>query len=120
MYCFYRRTFQELKKSEQDLAVLAQLQTHRRASQLLKFYTEKTARGRSQCKEAGVLQRHSLLYYFCDVKICKNMYCWLHDLSSHRFYMLCKHYDEHGKYFFCLSLILILFVLNSQVTHCSI
>lgn len=86
----------EMTKKEQDLVVLSHLQLHRRVTDLLTYYGERTQRKACRVKKKETLLRKGVKYYFCDIPICKKMYLFLHDVGTHRFKNLCKHFDDEG------------------------
>ena len=91
---FYRLNFLESEKVEQEIAISAHLELHRRIPELKNEYGKHTVKGSSILNKVENLNRHTMPYYFADLPICCITYLFLHGLKG--LTIKKKYFDENG------------------------
>ncbi len=93
----HRYAFLEMKKCEQDLMILSQLQSGRRSKEMESSYAKQVTRKKSRfASEMQGMARQLVQHCFCNLPICQQTFFFIHPVGQKRYKNLCKHFDEHG------------------------
>lgn len=71
---YFRDSFNELSKQDQDLVMTSHVEAHRRVDKKHKFIT----------------------YMYQGVEICQSMYLFIYNISRKRFQNITRHFDNEG------------------------
>lgn len=85
----YRKTFQRYSEKDQELIIKAQLAYSRQDFKFLDYYNSK----RTSKKETDIHQ-YKTLFYYRQIRICKKLYLFLHDLEYTKYEQIVAQFDE--------------------------